>query len=485
MASRRSVGEREAFVEPQLLLEAIAAEAERGLGARPHLGLEVLDVARRRPAPLRSTRRRDRPAGADRRGCENARGRSRSMNVMHAAQRVDADLDEDGRRLLDVVARRLNRAAASDAASTECGGRDRPRGRSRRSPARRGSTPGCRRRPAGCAPSRASLPARTGGPACSPRRCACSICSVSGSGVDGNVVEAPREPGQRARRCASSAGRPEVLEEVVVQVDAVHRGAGRVRLVQVIQVVVDKVREGFGGVHRSPESFVELGSTAAGRICDGPSAVGGTSNRTIESADEGLATHTMPGVAMPPVRPARSSSSRRRSATSRTSRSGRCGSCGRSALVAAEDTRRTANLLRHYQIRTPLSACTSTTSAVGSTQLLERSAAMAGQLPLFRDAGTPGISDPGRTHRPRPRATAGFRVEPIPGPSAVTAALSVSGLDATGLRFSGFHQPGSRSTELVSSSIDGLPDVSVVCFEAPHRMADSARSCAIYWVNDR
>ena len=73
-----------------------------------------------------------------------------------------------------------------------------------------------------------------------------------------------------------------------MQMDAVHRGARRMRLVQVIQIVVDKVREGFGSVHRGSGNPSEnSGAIPAGGTAStmGRSAAGGTSNRTIESAE--------------------------------------------------------------------------------------------------------------------------------------------------------------------------------------------------------
>ena len=79
------------------------------------------------------------------------------------------------------------------------------------------------------------------------------------------------KPGERAVQGVERRP-PEVLEEVVVQMDAVHRGARRVRLVQVIQIVVDKVREGFGSVHRGSGNPSEIRAQSRGRdrLNDGP-----------------------------------------------------------------------------------------------------------------------------------------------------------------------------------------------------------------------
>lgn len=144
------------------------------------------------------------------------------------------------------------------------------------------------------------------------------------------------------------------------------------------------------------------------------------------------------------------------------------------ALVAAEDTRRTGNLLRHYQIRTPLVSLhehneRSRTPAIVSRLLAGESVA------LVTDAGTPGISDPGAEVVAGVRA-AGVRVEPIPGPSAVVAALSVAGLGSDGFSFLGFPPIRSKDrikwfTELVALS-SSRP---VVFFEAPHRLRKTLR----------
>src|SRR6187549_1058922 len=106
------------------------------------------------------------------------------------------------------------------------------------------------------------------------------------------------------------------------------------------------------------------------------------------------------------------------------------------AVIAAEDTRRTGNLLRHYEIGTPI-------LSLHEHNERDRTPALIGRLQagdavaLVSDAGTPLISDPGFL-LVREAIAAGIRVEAIPGPSALTAALAVSGLPVDEFTFLGF-----------------------------------------------
>src|SRR5262245_3464684 len=113
------------------------------------------------------------------------------------------------------------------------------------------------------------------------------------------------------------------------------------------------------------------------------------------------------------------------------------------SLIAAEDTRRTARLLQHYSISTPTTSLHEhnerRTTASPATRL-----AAADSLARGADAGTPTISDPGEGLIAAARE-AGIRVESIPGPSAVMAALSASGLPSREFTFLGF--PPSRSKD--------------------------------------
>ncbi len=138
------------------------------------------------------------------------------------------------------------------------------------------------------------------------------------------------------------------------------------------------------------------------------------------------------------------------------------------ALVAAEDTRRTGNLLRHYQIATPLISLHEHNEQQRIAALLVR--LQAGEsIAVVSDAGTPGISDPGARLVSAARQS-GIRVDPIPGPSAVTATLSASGLTFDRFAFAGFPPIRSKDRKNWFQWVASLSDVPVVCFEAPHRI---------------
>ena len=138
------------------------------------------------------------------------------------------------------------------------------------------------------------------------------------------------------------------------------------------------------------------------------------------------------------------------------------------ALVAAEDTRRTGNLLRHYEITTPLLSLHEHNEHARQATLVSRLEA-GDSIALVSDAGTPGISDPG-ARVVRAARDAGIRVEPIPGPSAVTAVLSASGLDFERFVFAGFPPIKAKDRKRWVAWVSTLPDVPVVGFEAPHRI---------------
>ena len=111
-------------------------------------------------------------------------------------------------------------------------------------------------------------------------------------------------------------------------------------------------------------------------------------------------------------------------------------------LIACEDTRHTRNLCRHLQIDTPLTSYFREKEQQKSEQLLAR--LLAGEhIALVSDAGTPAVSDPGAVLITKARQ-AGVEIVAIPGPSALTAALSVAGLPQTGFFFAGF-PPANKS----------------------------------------
>lgn len=145
------------------------------------------------------------------------------------------------------------------------------------------------------------------------------------------------------------------------------------------------------------------------------------------------------------------------------------------AVVAAEDTRRTGQLLRHFQISARLISVREHNEGRQSGAVVER-LRKGESVALVTDAGTPAISDPGGKVV-RAVADAGFRVEPVPGPSAVMAALSASGVEGGTFAFVGFppHRGNDRKQwfiELVRRRGEG----DVVFFEAPHRIVDALQT---------
>jgi 16S rRNA (cytidine1402-2'-O)-methyltransferase len=150
------------------------------------------------------------------------------------------------------------------------------------------------------------------------------------------------------------------------------------------------------------------------------------------------------------------------------------------ALVAAEDTRRTGNLLRHYDIRTPLLSVHEHNEPRRATTIVERLQA-GDSVALVSDAGTPGISDPGAA-LVRAVRDFGLVVEAVPGASAVTTALSVAGLSFDRFAFAGFPPVRSKNRIEWFGWVQTLSDVPVVFFEAPHRIRRTLEECRQYLV---
>jgi 16S rRNA (cytidine1402-2'-O)-methyltransferase len=138
-------------------------------------------------------------------------------------------------------------------------------------------------------------------------------------------------------------------------------------------------------------------------------------------------------------------------------------------LVAAEDTRRTGILLRHFDIDTPILSVHEHNERA-RVERITAQLARGESVALVTDAGTPGISDPGAALVAAMRE-AGFTVEPIPGASAVAAAVSASGVSSQGFTFLGFPPIRLKDRkrwlgELVEAGQKRL----VVFFEAPHKL---------------
>ncbi len=136
-------------------------------------------------------------------------------------------------------------------------------------------------------------------------------------------------------------------------------------------------------------------------------------------------------------------------------------------LVVAEDTRHTKRLLTHFGIATPLASCHEHSPPASVRRLAERLSAGAA-LALVSDAGTPMVSDPGYALVDLALG-AGVPVRAVPGPSALTAALSVAGLPTQRFIFEGFLPPRAAARRHRLEALLGEPRT-LVFFEAPHRL---------------
>jgi 16S rRNA (cytidine1402-2'-O)-methyltransferase len=141
-------------------------------------------------------------------------------------------------------------------------------------------------------------------------------------------------------------------------------------------------------------------------------------------------------------------------------------------LIAAEDTRHTSHLLKHYDIHTPL------TSYFEGNELKKKEFILSklkhgDRIALVSDAGTPGISDPG------------FRliqlaienqipVVPIPGPSALISALSIAGLPTDAFLFKGFLPHKSKKRQDLLKQLEEVRET-LIFYESPHRLAETLK----------
>jgi 16S rRNA (cytidine1402-2'-O)-methyltransferase len=140
-----------------------------------------------------------------------------------------------------------------------------------------------------------------------------------------------------------------------------------------------------------------------------------------------------------------------------------------SALIAAEDTRHTGKLLKHFEIETPLTSYFEHNKLNKLDFILEKLAG--GDVALVSDAGTPAINDPGY-ELVKAALASGWNVVPIPGPSASIAALTVSGLPTDSFLYLGYlpHKTSERHRRL--EEIMGQP-YTLVFLESPYRIAES------------
>jgi 16S rRNA (cytidine1402-2'-O)-methyltransferase len=143
-------------------------------------------------------------------------------------------------------------------------------------------------------------------------------------------------------------------------------------------------------------------------------------------------------------------------------------------LVAAEDTRHSGMLLKHFGIKKPLLSYHEHNEAMRTAQLIERLAA-GENVALITDAGMPGFSDPG-VHLVRECIKRGLPLTIIPGPSSILTALLGSGFSIERFCFRAFLpvKSGQRERELRAAAERGEP---TVFFESPHRLTKTLAAC--------
>jgi len=149
-----------------------------------------------------------------------------------------------------------------------------------------------------------------------------------------------------------------------------------------------------------------------------------------------------------------------------------------SALIACEDTRRTAKLLAHCRIERPMVAVHKFSERERLDDVLGV-LARGEDVALVSDGGTPGVSDPGALLVAAAHE-AGFTVSPVPGPSAVVAILSAAGLPGDRFVFEGFLPPraGERRNRLRALAAEPR---TIVLYEAPHRVKAALSDMAEVW----
>jgi 16S rRNA (cytidine1402-2'-O)-methyltransferase len=145
------------------------------------------------------------------------------------------------------------------------------------------------------------------------------------------------------------------------------------------------------------------------------------------------------------------------------------------AVIAAEDTRRTAQLLARHAIATPTTSLHEHNEARKSGALVER-LLRGDSVALVSDAGTPTVSDPGGGLI-RAAIDAGIQVEPIPGASAVMAGLAASGMPTDSFAFLGFPPTRSKDRKHWFERVRAIRGT-IVFFEAPHRIQSTLTEIA-------
>jgi 16S rRNA (cytidine1402-2'-O)-methyltransferase len=144
------------------------------------------------------------------------------------------------------------------------------------------------------------------------------------------------------------------------------------------------------------------------------------------------------------------------------------------ALIAAEDTRHTGILLKHFGIQTPQISLHDHNEASRAVEIIAR-LRDGHSIALVSDAGTPAISDPG-FELVRAVAAAGLEIAAIPGPCAAIAALSISGLPTDRFCFEGF-LPARGSARRERLKLLEQEPRTLVLYEAPHRVQETLEDC--------
>ena len=147
---------------------------------------------------------------------------------------------------------------------------------------------------------------------------------------------------------------------------------------------------------------------------------------------------------------------------------------GEVSVIACEDTRHTRKLLSHLQISTPVTSYYRENEQFKTEHLLQK--LLAGEdIALVSDAGTPALSDPGSILVEQARS-ADISIVPVPGPSALTAAISAAGLKDHCFFFGGFPPPKRGERKNFFKTIAPLPHP-LIFYESPHRIKHSLKDC--------
>jgi 16S rRNA (cytidine1402-2'-O)-methyltransferase len=141
-------------------------------------------------------------------------------------------------------------------------------------------------------------------------------------------------------------------------------------------------------------------------------------------------------------------------------------------LIAAEDTRHTSLLLRHFGIHTPLTSYFEGNEFKKKEFFLSK-LKQGDQIALVSDAGTPGISDPG-FRLIKTAIENEIPIVPIPGPSAVIAALSVSGLPTDSFLFKGFLPHKMKKRRDLLKELEDIRET-LIFYESPHRISQTLK----------